>query len=151
MNNLHTGRSNDIYELLEPLSDCTTLLILVAIMPRNQKTGLLEEQGDWVLSFWARILESVEGIVGCRVLWNTIFFAVEQSKAAITERILENVLRQLKDTCLKSICLTMEAEGTVQDKIKALDRMQLETSSELDFNTLEMIKTRFIDGEVCKQ
>ncbi|MCI5209648.1 MAG: hypothetical protein D3910_12840 [Candidatus Electrothrix sp. ATG2] len=151
MNNLHTGHSNDIYELLEPLSDSTTLLILVAIVPRNQKTGLLEEQGDWVLSFWARIMESVEDIVGCRVLWNTIFFAAEQSKAASTERILENVLRQLKSSCLKSICVTMEANGSVQDKIKALDTMQLETSSELNFNTLEMIKTRFVDGEVYKQ
>lgn len=151
MNNLYTGHSNDIYELLEPLSDSTVLLILVAIMPRDQKTGLLEEQGDWVLSFWERMVELVEGIVGCRVLWNTIFFAVEQSNAAITERILENVLHQLRSPCLKSICVTMNAKGSVQDKIKALDRMQLETSSELDFNTLEMIKTRFVDGEVYKQ
>ncbi|OEU62188.1 MAG: hypothetical protein BBJ57_01625 [Desulfobacterales bacterium PC51MH44] len=150
MTHLSTGKSNNVSELLEQFSDSFVLLILVSISPRHQKTGLLEEQGAWVLSFWSKMIEAVKDIVGCRVLWNTIFFAVDQSKVGLTESVLERMLLQLKSPILKSICVTMETKGSVQDKIKALDTMQLETSSELNFNTIEMIKTRLVDGEVYK-
>lgn len=147
MTNLTTGKNNDVSELLQDFSDSTVLLSLVAISPRYQKTGLLDEQGDWILSFWKKVLEKLPDIVGCRILWNTIFFAIEHSNSGKTEKVFEHILRQLNTPVLKSICVIMEVGGSVQNKIKALDMMQLETSSDLNFGTVSGIKNRFIDGE----
>ena len=151
MDKLTTGKSHYVDDLIEPFCDDGVLMILIAVWPRKQKTGLLEEQGEWVLSFWNEMLGSVEDIVGCRTLWNTLFFAVAASQAARIEKVLQEALQRHSNKALKSYCVTLEMSGKLQSKMMAFDEMQAEVSSENDFNTHRSIKSRFVDGErICE-
>ena len=150
MDKLTTGESQYVDDIIEPFCDDGILMMLVAVWPRKQRTGFLEEQGEWILSFWAEMLASVESIVGCRTLWNTVFFAIDGSHTARTEKVLQEALQMHTSKALKSVCVTLEMAGSLQDKLMAFDEMQAEVSSEDDFNTHKMIKNRFVDGNKLK-
>jgi len=147
---LTTGKDSDISNLLEPLAGKPMLLILVAVNPRNDSTGLLTEQGEWVLNIWDKLLDLFPNIIGCRISWNLLFFAIDYQFSLEVEKKFEEVLMLFTDEKLKSICLTMESNGKIRDAVESIDEMQQETSSKFDFCKILTIRSRFVDGKRIK-
>ncbi len=147
-NYLSTGDSMYVTDVLEPLADTDLLLVLIAIRPRHQSTGLLEEQNVWIHTFWSAMLESKEDFVGCRTTWNAVFYAVEKSKGEVFEELISSLLKKSRSDDLRSVCVTMMVSGDMEKKLRLFDDMQAEVASELNFNTIKNINSRFVDGEL---
>lgn len=147
MNRLTTGNTFAVHELLKDLPRGATLLVLISIRLRNRRSGLLEERGSWIEQLWSRILGEFPNVVGCRVLWDTVFFAFPATmESENVEVALQRHLSALKESELKSICITRISNSEANKIIKDLDEMQQETSSELDLGKLSNIRSRIIDG-----
>ena len=146
---LSTEQTMDIVELIEKYPDERVILILVAVSPRYKRTGLLEEQGVWIVSLWNRVIDSFNHITGCRFTWNTLFFE-SNINFSIVKNTLKTILFDLKCDDLKSVCVAMEVGGDTKQKVIALDLLQQETTSVLDFNTIEAIDFRLVDGQEVK-
>ncbi|MBT2971691.1 MAG: hypothetical protein KME56_17445 [Candidatus Thiodiazotropha sp. (ex Ctena orbiculata)] len=64
--------------------------------------------------------------------------------------MIESILFDLKCDDLKSICVAMEVDGDTKQKVTAIDLLQQETTSLLDFNTIDSINYRLVDGQEIK-
>jgi hypothetical protein len=76
-----------------------------------------------------------------------VFFAFPATmESENVEVALQRHLSALKESELKSICITRISNSEANKIIKDLDEMQQETSSELDLGKLSNIRSRIIDG-----
>jgi hypothetical protein len=146
MSRLSTDNTSDLFELLKKFSDEPVLLILVCITPRQERTGLLEEKGEWINRFWEGFINLMKEVTGCRIMWAELFFVVPINETTRVESCLKELLLKLRCDSLKSICVTMEATGNVNDKVEKLDLLGHEISSPHNFNTIDSVKHRFVDG-----
>ena len=143
---LTTEDTTDLVKILAKNPDATIFMVLVSVQPRNQPTGLLEEQGAWITMFWEKILSKTNNLTGCRMTWNTLFFHVIGEFDDFKLNI-KNTLSGMYSTELKSIVVGMEESGDLQRRIRAVDSMQLETTSEFNFNTINQITFRLVDNQ----
>jgi hypothetical protein len=79
-------------------------------------------------------------------MWAELFFVVPINETTRVESCLKELLLKLRCDSLKSICVTMEATGNVNDKVEKLDLLVDEISSPHNFNTIDGVKHRFVDG-----
>ena len=147
---LSTSDHYDVKKLFQELGTIDTFILLISVEPRHQGTGLLEEQGDWILATWGKVLKTFPKIVGCRVLWNMIFFALPGNDMIRVEQQFTSILQSMVKEDLESRCAGDLVTGTSGEKVKALDHLQLEVTSKLNFGTQD-IRFRLLDGNPVSQ
>ena len=128
------GEMNPL-KVLQPTGKEPVVLCVVAIWTRHTLTGNLEAKGAWVHAFWEAALKTLPGIVGCRLSWNTLFFAVPDAGTVEAVQQFRNLLAAHQDACLESFCVLCEAEGDTKHKLDVLDVLGHEVSSERDFGS----------------
>lgn len=143
---LTTGCDANIKNLLASLCSKKILLAIIAVNPRRSHTGMLDEQNVWIKRFWTQVLTNFEGVVGCRILWNTVFFAFDLSKYENIESRLETILSQLREPELKSTCILCMSGDDEKKMLSDLDKIQEETSSDRNLGKYSYVHARIVDG-----
>lgn len=128
------GEMNPL-RVLEPFGAEPIVLCVVAVWTRQTMTGNLEDKGIWVHSFWEASLEALPQAGGCRLGWNTLFFAVSNVGAAQATQRFNDLLQARQDACLMSFCVLCEAAGEPKHKLDVLDVMGHEVGAKRDFGT----------------
>jgi hypothetical protein len=147
-NRLSTVSDLNPMKVLERFDNAPVILIAVGIWSRDSYVGLLEQKGKWVQAAWHSVLSRIPDLEGCRLLWNTFFFACGAENEQVVKEQFQDVLSNLYDPELKSFCVMAEVKGTPADKMLVLDDMQSEIWGERDFGMHDHIKYRFIDGSL---
>lgn len=60
---------------------------------------------------------------GCRLGWNTVFFAVPNADAAQVAQRFNGLLQAHQDACLMSFCVLCEVAGEPEHKLDVLDAL----------------------------
>lgn len=121
--------------VLERFGKGPVVLCIVAIWTRGAMTGNLEEKGAWTHSFWNAVLTTLPEVGGCRLSWNTLFFAMPSTGIAEAVNKFSDLLRTHQDACLETFCVLCEVKGEAEHKIDVLDVMGHEVCSERDFGS----------------
>ncbi len=121
--------------LLEPFGEKPIIFCAVAVWTRGVMTGNLAEKGGWVRRFWKAAHKEFPQAVGCRLGWNTLFFAVLSQDTAKVNKQFTELLSSYQDECLTSFAVICKAEGTPEHKIDVLDALGHEIGSERSFGT----------------
>jgi hypothetical protein len=132
---------------LEKFDSDPVVIILIAIWASDGQTGLLGEKGAWIEELWRIVLVRFPDVQGCRLLWNTIFFAVPSADASSVKEEFRKILRMLLRPSLESLCLLAEAHGSPTDRLSILNSMQDETAAPGNFGTDERFRHRLKDAE----
>lgn len=132
---LSTGAEMNPFLLLEPFDEKLVVLCAIAIWTRGAMTGNLPEKGGWVYKFWIAARQEMPKAVGCRLGWNTLFFAVLSQDAAKVSEQFGALLSSHQDKCLTNFAVFCEAKGTSQHKLDVLDALSHEIGSERSFGT----------------
>jgi hypothetical protein len=143
---LSTINERDPLKILERFEDTPVTIIVVAIETKRAPTGKLEKKGDWVKSLWHLALSIFSEAEGCRLSWNTVFFVIANQKIESIRGRLQQILMDLRDQDLESLCILSEASGTPSDKLKRLDDMLGEVSLKRNFGSNVKFHCRFLDG-----
>ena len=101
----------------------------VAVESKASALRLSEEKGAWIRRLWQGALADMSGIGGCRLLWNSLFFAVPDM--TIEEAMLHfgRLLRSAQDPLLESLCVLSPVMGTPEQKLVVLDGVEHEASA----------------------
>ena len=130
---LSTFGGSDLRQVFEPSGLGHVVLCQVAIWTRQTMTGQLEEKGVWVHRYWDAVRQAIPEAEGCRLDWNSIFFALPNGKLAEAVQHFGEVLRSLREPDLVSFCVLCEVPGEPMHKIDVADVLGHETSSLQDF------------------
>lgn len=123
----------DPLRVLEQFGTEPVVLCAVAVWTRQTMTGSLDEKGIWVRSFWDAVLRAVPQASGCRLGWNTVFFAVPDVGVAQVAQRFNDLLQARQEACLTSFCVLCEVSGEPKHKLDVLDVLGHEIASERDF------------------
>ena len=132
---LSTGTEMNPLLLLEPLGESTLVLCAIAIWTRGVMTGNLAEKGGWVHNFWTAAHQELPKAIGCRLGWNTLFFAVLSQDAVKVSKQFGVLLASRQDESLTNFAVFCEVDGTPQHKLDVLDVLSHEIGSERSFGT----------------
>lgn len=130
---LSTGTEMNPLLLLETLGEKSVVLCAVAVWTREVMTGNLAEKGGWIRNFWTAARRKLPKAIGCRLGWNTVFFAVPFSDADQIAEQFSRLLSEHRDDCLASFAVVCKVEGTPQHKIEVLNVLGHEIGSERSF------------------
>ncbi len=130
---LSTGTEMDPLLLLEPFGEEPVILCAIAVWTRGVMTGNLAEKGGWVRNFWSAARQELPKAAGCRLGWNTLFFAVLSQNVDKISRQFGALLSSHQSDCLTNFAVFCEAEGTPQHKLDVLDALGHEIGSERSF------------------
>ena len=144
---LSTVGGIDPRTVLEKFDSDPAVIILIAIWARDGQTGLLEEKGSWIKDLWRTVLVRFPDIQGCRLLWNTIFFAVPGADASSVKEEFRKIFRMLLNPSLESLCILGEAYGSPSDKLSIFDSMEDETAAPRNFGTNIKFRHRLRDAD----
>lgn len=133
----HLSTVGDLNPLrvLEQSGTGPIVLCAVAVWTRRTMIGNLEEKGIWVRSLWGAALKVLPKTAGCRLGWNTVFFAVPDVGVAQVAQRFSELLQIRQDARLMSFCALCEAYGEPQHKLNVLDVLGHEISSQRDFGS----------------
>jgi hypothetical protein len=145
---LSTVGAPDPLKVLKKFEGETVAIIVVAVEPRHSLTGQLEEKGRWIKALWSLALRRVPEVEGCRLSWNTLFFAAANQEIKIVVERFREMLSLLSEPGLESLCVISEAEGTAADKLARLDAMLDEISSKRNFGSDLNFQYRLLDGSM---
>jgi len=121
--------------VLEQFGSGPVVLCAVAVWTRQTMTGNLDEKGVWVRSFWEAVVKTVPEAAGCRLGWNTLFFALPNENLTLTVKQFSDLLQSRHDVCLTSFCVLCEVSGKPQHKLDVLDVLGHEVGTERNFGT----------------
>lgn len=100
---LSTSNGLSVFQLLAKIHFENALLVLTSVVPRDLGTGRLKEQNVWVETLWEKVLQNFPDAIGCRVLWNTLFFAFNGNNAEKVESYFHSLLIDLRTDQLQSV------------------------------------------------
>jgi len=132
---LSTFSGRDLRQVFEAWDSCPVVLCQVAIWKRQTMAGNLEEKGAWVHCYWNAVRQAIPETEGCRLSWNTVFFALPHGKITQAVGRFGEILRSLREADMVSFCVLCEVTGAPMHKIDVLDVLGHETSSLRDFGT----------------
>ncbi len=130
---LSTVEVMDPLRVLEQYGSQPVVLCAVAVWTRQTMTGNLDEKGAWVRSFWETITKALPKAAGCRLGWNTLFFALPNENLTLTTKQFGDLLQKCHDVCLTSFCVLCEVSGEPQHKLDVLDVLGHEVGAERNF------------------
>ena len=122
-------------------------LVVLAGEPRERRTGMLEEKGEWVRAVWRRALALLPRAEGCRVNWNTIFLATAAPDVDSLKRLVRESIEPSRQPALETFCVLAEAAGDAREKFSCLDEMLDEVSHRRNFGANQRFRHRLLDGE----
>jgi hypothetical protein len=91
-------KSIEITDFLRLFDDSPIVLAYIEISPRNSRTGLLKERGEWIHRFWGEAINQISNIQGCRVYWDSLFFCTNLLSKNIFAEKLNHIAIELYDT-----------------------------------------------------
>lgn len=133
-------------EILRGLASETIVLAAVAVHPTDSYTGKLPEQGSLIQDVWRRVLQTVPSASGCRLLWNTLFFAWPETDVDVVGHQLGEILRSEARPGLLTLCVISEAPGPENEQIGLLDEMLGEISTPRNFGSDQRFTRRLLNG-----
>lgn len=130
---LSTFGGRDRHQALHPFGLEPVVLCQAAVWTRQKMTGCLEEKSVWVHRYWDAVRQAMPEAEGCRLGWNTVFFALPNENITQAVQSFGEVLRSRQEADLMSFCVLCEVAGEPMHKIDVLDVLEHETSSIQDF------------------
>jgi hypothetical protein len=134
-------------DVLRQLESDPAVVVVIAVWPRGGQTGLLEERGSWVDELWRTVVAEIASVHGCRLLWNTVFFAVPATNVLRVKEEFRRIIKKLFTPSLESLCVIGEAHGSPDDKLLFLDSMQSEVAAPQNFGTDPLVGHRLRDAQ----
>jgi hypothetical protein len=139
------GERNPL-KVLEVFASTPLVIVVLSIDPKHSLTGGLEKKGEWVKSIWHLTLSLIPEAEGCRLSWNTLFFAIANQSIESVKGRFQEILKSSRNFDLESRCVLHEAAGTPVDKLGQLDDMLGEVSSKGNFGSNLNFHHRLLDG-----
>ena len=131
--NLSTFGGRDLHQALKPFGLAPIVLCQTAVWTRQTMTGCLSEKGTWVHGYWNAMRQALPEAEGCRLGWNTVFFALPNENITQAVKRVGDVLQSLQETHLSSFCVICKVTGEPEHKIDVLEVLEHETSSVNNF------------------
>ena len=144
-NYLTTHEEWDLAGQLEAIKSDAIPACLIRISPKNSRTGLNEESGEWILKFWENVTKNEKKVEGHRIGWSDIVLFAQSMNEKEFQEFIRNLLKSLTVSNLKSLALFSLIHGEVEGKIKEIDRMYLQLSK-LDYWTEHIYSVYYEDG-----
>lgn len=148
---LSTVGERDPLKVLAKLGAGPLVIVVVAVEPEHAATGRLEEKGAWVKSLWRLTLSTIPEAEGCRLSWNTLFFAVPGQSAESVVARFQELLTASRQPGLESLCLLFESVGTPAGRMAELDEMLDEVSARRNFGSNPRFRHRILDGAAWRR